>query len=1234
MRLRDEQAALRRNIFEGDSVQTTLLGLAIAVILALIAALIGPYFIDWNQFRPQFEAEATRVVGAPVLVGGTLDARLLPAPSLRLRGVTVGGANDPGRIRAERLDVEFNLSSLMRGEWRATELTVNGAAVDLGLDAQGRLRLPAATGPFNLGALAIDRLSLTGRVALHDAASRSTMELNDIAFSGDVRSLAAGALRGEGNFSLSGARYPFRLSSGDTADGMGTRVHLNVDPGERPFAIDLDGILNFDARAPRFDGALILSSPLGLKIKNADDKLPTPWRVAAKVKADPALARFESIEASYGAEETALKLAGLAELRLGAAPLLHAVLSTKQFDVDRWVAKENGSDEKILVLPSLRKWLAVIPPAPLATQVEISAEQVLLGGRPIQNIGADLRGDAASWTIDKLDLRAPGNTRVAMSGAVAQPGTAGFKSTVSIDSSDPDTLAAWLQGRSEVSYRNQKPLRLRGNLTAGADGFAVDALKAEIDGGTMEGRVAYSSKPANSRVDADLKADRLDLDLAAALLRSLGGPQAEWPDAGTLSLDIGRAISAGQTMQPFVAKLGYSATSITLDRLHVGEASGLLIDGSGAFDRKEATGKLALKATSASLGQLGSMIAPMAPAVAARLSAMASAPGAVRVGLALDLAKDPQRANASRARATLDIDAPALKGSATVTAVPDGAALRTGNLEALSRSELSIDSKVSGQGRQLLALLGLDRMIAAGDAPVSFEGSATGVWRAPLRIKAKLSGTELDGDVAGDVEPWGDQPKGAVALTVRRGNLAPLFGLKPSDAALMQSVSLSSRATLAGSKLSFEDIDSTVAGSRIRGRVALTLGDKEIDGQIGMDTIDLAAAFALAIGARGHDATEPLGPGLLQGWRGQLTFQSLRGLLPGGSEISPISGMLKSDGAATSLNAIKGRIGGGDLTADFDARPTPTGYALSSHVELTNVDGAALRYRALALPAGRTALRMTLASQGRSASALEGALSGNGLLTIEGARISGLDPGAIEAAIRGSDSGEVANDDSLRRVVTPALSAGALAIASAQIPFIIKDGRLRVSATALEADGARAIVSGGYDIAADQADLRASLTATAAGSSSIRPEIQIFAAGTPDRLERTVDVGALSSWLAVRAIDRETRRLDQLERGETPTVPATNAPQQKLNPQALPELTFPPGTDTPLPDRDPRRIPKPAAPRAAVTPAPAATPQVSPLPAPIEIRPAPGAARPVPRQRPAPPLVLTPPAAGSARPAF
>ena len=136
--------------------QTTLLGLAIAFIIALVAALIGPYFIDWNQFRPQFEAEATRIIGAPVRVAGKLDARLLPAPSLQLRSVMVGGANDLGKVRADKLDVEFSLGSLMRGEWRATELTINGMALDLGLDPQGADRLAGSTRNVQSG-LAGDR---------------------------------------------------------------------------------------------------------------------------------------------------------------------------------------------------------------------------------------------------------------------------------------------------------------------------------------------------------------------------------------------------------------------------------------------------------------------------------------------------------------------------------------------------------------------------------------------------------------------------------------------------------------------------------------------------------------------------------------------------------------------------------------------------------------------------------------------------------------------------------------------------------------------------------------------------------------------------------------------------------------------------------------------------------------------------------------------------------------------
>ncbi|WP_027572515.1 AsmA-like C-terminal region-containing protein [Bradyrhizobium sp. WSM1743] len=1200
--------------------QTTLLGLAIAFIIALLAALVGPYYIDWNQFRPQFEAEASKIIGVPVRVAGELDARLLPTPTLRLRRVTFGSNNDLGRLRADKLDVEFSLGSLMRGEWRATELTLGGMAVDVGLDARGRVDLPSsASGTFNLASLAIERLNLSGRIALHDAASRSTLELSDIAFSGDVRSLA-GSMRGDGSFTASGVRYPFRISSGPSADGSATRLHLNIDPGERAFLADLEGVLAFDNRQPKFDGALTLAVPA---TKKAGEAGPTPWKLATRFKADPAGAKFDQIDASFGTEDTALKLGGVGDLRFGASPLLRAVLSARQVDADRLTAKDDADPQR--VMPALRAGLAAIPQVPIPAQIEFNADQIMLGGRPLQNIATELATDGRSWTFRRLELRAPGMTQLSLNGAA--PGADSFSGRLSVESSDPDTLVAWLQGRSEINRRSTRPLRLAGDVTIAANHLAIDRLKADIEGGAVEGRIAFVRAGASkgSRIDADLRADRLDLDAAASFVRALAGPQGEWPEEAKLSLDIGRAISAGQELRPFAAKLAYSPASLSLEQLRFGQASGVTTEASGSFDRTKATGKLALKSSANSLRELTALIEPFAPAVRARFDALPSLPGATRLKLDLSLDKNAEHADRSNARAVLDLDAPQLKANATLAAQTPVAAVNGIDLDKLQSSDFTLDSKLSTpQAGTLLALLGLDRVVAAGEGASQFEGRLSGAWRRPLQLNAKISGGGLDADAQGSAEL--SEPKGSVNLRVRNVNFAPLFGTSPADKSA-QSVSLSSRLTLSGNRLTFNDLDGSAAGSHLRGRLAVTLDqEKSVDGEVGLDTLDLGPALAMAIGAAGRDASEPLTAGLVNSWRGRIAFQALRGTLPGGIELRPFGGTLRSDGQSLALDALKSGVGGGEMSASVDARNGAGGLALNARIELSNVDATVLRYRDLALPKGRASVQMALTSQGRSVAALTGALAGNGTVTLESAEIAGLNPRAFEIAIRASDGGQVNDDNRLRQLVEPALSAGRIAVPSAQIPFTIRDGRLRVGATPLEAKNARAIVSGGYDIPADQADIRASLTPIMTGLSGAPPEIQLFAAGPPDKLSRTIDLAPLSSWLAVRTIDRETRRLDAIERGEPP--PATAALPTLVSPDAAPEQA---PANVPLPGQDPRRAP--AKPKVAPTPkAPQAAPaapspplasqQLAPLPPPIDVKPAPGP--PPPKPRPKPPLVLTP----------
>ena len=72
------------------------------------------------------------------------------------------------------------------------------------------------------------------------------------------------------------------------------------------------------------------------------------------------------------------------------------------------------------MLPALRMLMSGIPQAPIPAQIELTSEQIMLGGRPLQDIAAELHGDANSWRVHRLEFRAPGTTRVSLSGASAQ----------------------------------------------------------------------------------------------------------------------------------------------------------------------------------------------------------------------------------------------------------------------------------------------------------------------------------------------------------------------------------------------------------------------------------------------------------------------------------------------------------------------------------------------------------------------------------------------------------------------------------------------------------------------------------------------------------------------------------------------------------------------------------------------------------------------------------------------
>ena len=111
------------------------------VAIALFTALIGPYFVNWNDYKSTFEAEAEKILGQPVRVAGTAKATVLPSPSLTFTNVQVGDTEGEPMMTVERFDVTIELMPLLQGEIHVISMKLQKPHVRIAVDDSGTVDL-------------------------------------------------------------------------------------------------------------------------------------------------------------------------------------------------------------------------------------------------------------------------------------------------------------------------------------------------------------------------------------------------------------------------------------------------------------------------------------------------------------------------------------------------------------------------------------------------------------------------------------------------------------------------------------------------------------------------------------------------------------------------------------------------------------------------------------------------------------------------------------------------------------------------------------------------------------------------------------------------------------------------------------------------------------------------------------------------------------------------------------
>ena len=1103
--------------------QTTLLGIAIALILALITALVAPLMIDWGAYRPLIEAEASRVLGTPVHIAGAIDGRLLPSPRLNLHDVSIGAGGH--QMRADELDLQFALTPLMRGEWRAEDMRLAGPRATLTLDKAGRLHAPSITAGFDPDAVAIERLQVEGgTIAINNASGESGLTLHGVFFNGRARSLL-GPFSGNGAFMVGDESYTVEdFSTGRINDGA-VRLRVALQPVDHPFKIDGEGTLTIAEGKPRFEGNLNLAPPPELARERGH--AGKPWHVRGKLTANASAALLQNLEFVYGGDVQALKLTGSVRLDLGKTPRLSAELNTPRLDLDRMLAGADGKPatpaERLRELAHWSGEGAFASSIPVS--IGLSVDEVVLGGGSVLNVGGDLSSVDGGWNLRTFEFRAPGFTQVKLSGKLkAGKDGVGFTGPAVIDAGDPKTLFAWLEGRSDAAPANMRPLGLRGNVTFGPQELAIDDLTTTFDGKPVRGRIAYSFATAaeGAKLDATLNAADIDLDTALGFGKAmLSGSHAALPEEIAVKADFERASFGRFTGHDVKADVSYGRDGLNIANLSIADLGGAQFAAKGRLGKAAQHGSLSADLRAPDLKPVLAVLARFAPKAAAWLEPTDLSPATLHAILSLQ--------DKASGQATLAIQGDL--GGAHVALDATGAA----DLLAGSLGEMRLKGKVAAdQGKLLLSLLHIDRILAVADGPGALQIEAHGPALKVMTVRADLNAAGLKANVNGRADLMADKRSADLRVMIDQANAAPLAG---ASGALP--LRYRGRLSLAGDDVTLSDIRAGIGATKLSGKLALTLGETpHVKGELEADALDATAALAAATGLppmntspRGRWVwpSEPFAPGLIGTVEGEVALKAHRVTVLPSLDARELRGKVHFGPGEIALRDVEAILGGGRLSGEVAFSRSNDGLTTDGKISLADADAATLIGSGARPPlTGALGLQFAFEGSGLSPVALVGSLHGSGKITLTQAKLAGLDPRAFDAVTRAVDDGLPIETARISDVVGKTLASGQLAVQKAEGALALAAGQMRLDHVQATSSDADLSMSGALDLTDGLIDAHLVLSGSGEAAGT-RPDIYMALKGPIGAPERAIDVSALTGWLTLRAVENQARKVRMLE---------------------------------------------------------------------------------------------------------
>ena len=132
------------------------------IVLALTAALVGPYFVDWTSYRADFEREASRILGREVKVEGDATATLLPFPSVTFSDVRVIGADGQTSMTIDRFSMDAELAPFLSGQVLIFDMRIERPVGRVAIGQDGSIDWTTrSAAPFDPGNVHLESVTIS-----------------------------------------------------------------------------------------------------------------------------------------------------------------------------------------------------------------------------------------------------------------------------------------------------------------------------------------------------------------------------------------------------------------------------------------------------------------------------------------------------------------------------------------------------------------------------------------------------------------------------------------------------------------------------------------------------------------------------------------------------------------------------------------------------------------------------------------------------------------------------------------------------------------------------------------------------------------------------------------------------------------------------------------------------------------------------------------------------------------